>query len=150
MFLISMATDSRIHSIMFWLMGDLSTIEIGNVGMLAAIIFPCFILIFWFSNSMNLLLLGKEMAQSMGVNTKAVTVTLLIITSLMVSATVSHCGLIGFVGLVIPHLLRLGFGPDHRILVPACVLGSDPHRKTDMLLRGASGAEGPVFFDFEG
>jgi iron complex transport system permease protein len=108
---------------MFWLMGDLSTIEIGHVGMLAAIIFPCFILIFWFSNSMNLLLLGKEMAQSMGVNTKAVTVTLLIITSLMVSATVSHCGLIGFVGLVIPHLLRLGFGPDHRILVPACVLG---------------------------
>ena len=123
MFLISMARDSRIHNIMFWLMGDLSMVEIGQVGMLAAIISPCFIVIFWFSNSMNLLLLGKEMAQSMGVNTKAVTVTLLVITSLMVSATVSHCGLIGFVGLVIPHLLRLVFGPDHRILVPACVLG---------------------------
>jgi len=123
MFLISMARDSRLHNIMFWLMGDLSLVKIEHVGVLAAIIFPCFILIFWYSNPMNLLLLGKEMAQSMGVNTKVVTVTLLVITSLMVSATVSRCGLIGFVGLVIPHLLRLVFGPDHRILVPACVLG---------------------------
>jgi iron complex transport system permease protein len=123
LFLISMATDSRIHNIMFWLMGDFSMVQMKHVGMVTAIIFPCFILIFWFSNSMNLLLLGKEMAQSMGVNTKAATVTLLVISSLMVSATVSHCGLIGFVGLVVPHLLRLVFGPDHRILVPACVLG---------------------------
>jgi len=69
------------------------------------------------------LLLGKEMAHSMGVNTKAVVVTLLVATSFMVSATVSHCGLIGFVGLVIPHLLRLVYGPDHRILVPSCILG---------------------------
>jgi len=123
MFLISMASDARIHSIIFWLMGDFSMVETGHVGMLAAVLLPCFIIIFWFSNPMNLLLLGKEMAQSMGVNTKRVTLILLIITSLMVSATVSHCGLIGFVGLVIPHLLRMVFGPDHRILVPACVLG---------------------------
>jgi len=41
----------------------------------------------------------------------------------MVSATVSYCGLVGFVGLVMPHLLRLVFGPDHRVLVPACILG---------------------------
>lgn len=123
MFLISMAMDSRIHSIIFWLMGDFAMVELGHVGMLAGILFPCFILMFWFSNSMNLLLLGKEMAQSMGVNTKGVTITLLVVTSFMVSATVSHCGLIGFVGLVIPHLLRFIVGPDHRVLVPACVLG---------------------------
>jgi iron complex transport system permease protein len=90
---------------------------------LAAMLFPCYILIFWLSHSMNLLLMGKEMAQTMGVNIKAVTVTLLLTTSFMVSATVSHCGLIGFVGLVMPHLLRLLFGPDHRVLVPACVMG---------------------------
>jgi iron complex transport system permease protein len=72
---------------------------------------------------MNLLLMGREMAQSMGVNIKTVMVLLLVSTSLMVSATVSHCGLIGFVGLVMPHLLRLLLGPDHRVLVPACVLG---------------------------
>ncbi len=123
MFLISMAGDTRIHSIIFWLMGDFSMVETGHVVVLAAMLFPCFIIIFCFSNHMNLLLLGKEMAQSMGVNTKRVTLALLVVTSLMVSVTVSHCGLIGFVGLVVPHLLRLVFGADHRILVPACVLG---------------------------
>ena len=123
MFLISMARDSKIHNIMFWLMGDLSMIEMRHVGILAMILVPCFFLIFWFSNSMNLLLLGKEMAMSMGVNIRGVTIVLLVTTSLMVSATVSHCGLLGFVGLVMPHLLRIPFGADHRILVPACVLG---------------------------
>jgi iron complex transport system permease protein len=123
MFLVSMTQDSRLHNIIFWLMGDLSMVDMGHVGILAAILCPCFILIFWFSNSMNLLLMGKEMAQTLGVNIKSVTVILLVTTSFMVSATVSYCGLVGFVGLVVPHLLRLVFGPDHRVLVPACVLG---------------------------
>jgi iron complex transport system permease protein len=123
MFLVSMTQDSRLHNIIFWLMGDLSMVDMGHAGILAAILCPCFILIFWFSNSMNLLLMGKEMAQTLGVNIKAVTVILLIMTSFMVSATVSYCGLVGFVGLVVPHLLRLVFGPDHRVLVPACILG---------------------------
>jgi iron complex transport system permease protein len=72
---------------------------------------------------MNLLLMGKEMAQTMGVNIKVATLILLVVSSFMVSATVSYCGLVGFVGLVIPHLFRHLLGADHRILVPACVLG---------------------------
>jgi iron complex transport system permease protein len=123
MFLVSLTQDSRLHNIIFWLMGDLSMADLSQVGILALTIFPCFVLLFWLSNTMNLLLMGKEMAQTMGVNVKAVTMTLLVVTSLMVSATVSHCGLLGFVGLVMPHLLRLVLGPDHRLLVPACVLG---------------------------
>jgi iron complex transport system permease protein len=67
--------------------------------------------------------MGREMAQATGVNIKVLTITLLVISSFMVSVTVSYCGLIGFVGLVMPHLLRLVFGPDHRVLVPACILG---------------------------
>ncbi len=123
MFLVSLTQDARLHNIIFWLMGDLSMVDMPQVGILAAMLLPCFFLVFWFSNSMNLLLMGKEMAQTMGVNVKAVTVTLLVATSFMVSATVSYCGLVGFVGLVVPHLLRLLFGPDHRVLVPACVFG---------------------------
>jgi len=123
MFLVSLTQDSRLHNIIFWLMGDLSTADIRQVGLLAGMLLPCFILIFWHSHAMNLLLMGKEMAQSTGINIKAVTITLLVVSSFMVSATVSYCGLIGFVGLVMPHLLRLIFGPDHRILVPACILG---------------------------
>ena len=127
MFLISMTQDAKLHNILFWLMGDLSMADIEQVGILAAMLFPCFILLFWLSHSMNLLLMGKEMAQSMGVNIKVVTVTLLVTTSFMVSATVSNCGPLGFVGLVIPHLLRLILGPDHRILVPACILGGSAY-----------------------
>ncbi len=123
MFLVSMTQDSRLHNIIFWLMGDLSMVDMKHVGILAATLLPCFFLVFWLSNPMNLLLLGKEMAQTLGVNIKVVTFTLLVVTSFMVSATVSYCGLVGFVGLVMPHLLRLVFGPDHRVLVPACVFG---------------------------
>jgi iron complex transport system permease protein len=123
MFLISMTRDARLHNIIFWLMGDLSTADMDRVGVLVAVLLPCFVLLFWLSNIMNLLLMGRDMAQTMGVNIKVVTITLLITTSFMVSATVSYCGLIGFVGLVIPHLFRIILGSDHRILVPACVLG---------------------------
>ncbi|MFW6271602.1 MAG: FecCD family ABC transporter permease [Desulfosalsimonas sp.] len=123
MFLISLTTDSRLHNIMFWLMGDLSSGGTAEAMLLAAIVLPCFAVVFWMAHRMNLLLMGREMAQSMGVNVAFVTFSLLIITSLMISATVSQCGLIAFVGLVIPHLLRLLIGSDHRVLVPACIFG---------------------------
>jgi iron complex transport system permease protein len=123
MFLISVTQDARLHNIIFWLMGDLSSADIQQAGLLAFMLMPCFILLFWFSHTMNLLLMGKEMAQSMGVNIKTATLTLLVVTSFMVSATVSYCGLVGFVGLVIPHLFRRILGADHRVLIPACILG---------------------------
>ncbi|MCJ7772070.1 MAG: iron ABC transporter permease, partial [Desulfobacterales bacterium] len=123
MFLISLTLDSRLHNVMFWLMGDLSNLDMRQVMILTGILLPCFAGIFVFSHSMNLMMLGRESAQSMGVNIKLVTLTLLAITSLMGSATVSTCGPIGFVGLVIPHLLRLVIGQDNRVLVPACILG---------------------------
>lgn len=123
LFLISLTQDSRLHNIIFWLMGDLSLSDMGQVQLLALLLAPCFILAFLLSHAMNLLLMGKETAMVLGVNIKAVTLTLLVVTSFMISATVAQCGLLGFVGLVIPHLLRLLLGPDHRILVPACILG---------------------------
>ncbi|MCB2148441.1 MAG: iron ABC transporter permease [Deltaproteobacteria bacterium] len=136
MFLLSITQDNRLHNIIFWLMGDLSASQIQHVGMLAVILLPCFIAIFIYSNRMNLLLLGSDMATSMGVPVRRVTLVLLVITSLMISVTVSQCGLIGFVGLVIPHLLRLLCGPDHRILVPGCVLGGGAYMVVcDLLAR---------------
>jgi iron complex transport system permease protein len=123
MFLVSITQDARLHNIIFWLMGDLSAADLPQVVVLGAILIPCFILVFVLSHTMNLLMMGKEMAMTMGINIKAVTITLLIVTSFMVSATVSFSGLVGFVGLVIPHLLRLILGPDHRFMVPACLFG---------------------------
>lgn len=122
MFLMSLTQDTNLHNIIFWLMGDLSSADNLTATILAFILIPCFVTIFFFSHAMNLLLVGKETAQTMGLPVKLVTMVLLIITSLMVSATVSYSGLLGFVGLVMPHLLRLVWGPDHRVLVPACIL----------------------------
>jgi iron complex transport system permease protein len=123
LFLVSMAQDSRLHNIIFWLMGDLAAATNDKVLALALTVIPCFGVIFARSHALNLLTLGNDMARSMGVSIKAVTSLLLIVTSLMISATVSYCGLVGFVGLVIPHMLRLILGPDHRILAPAAILG---------------------------
>jgi iron complex transport system permease protein len=123
MFLVSLTQDARLHDIIFWLMGDLSLVNMRQVGFLGLVLLPCFVLLFRYANTMNLLLMGKELAQSMGVSIRSVTLILLIASSFMISATVSQCGLIGFVGLVIPHLFRLMLGPDHRVLTPACIFG---------------------------
>lgn len=123
MFFLSITQDDRLHNIIFWLMGDLSMGDMGQALTLACVLLPCFAVIFRMTHVMNLMLMGKEMALSMGVDVRAATLTLLVTTSLMVSATVCHSGLLGFVGLVMPHLLRMGLGPDHRVLAPACVLG---------------------------
>ncbi|MEM5788780.1 MAG: iron ABC transporter permease [Syntrophobacteraceae bacterium] len=123
MFLISLTQDSRIHNVLFWLMGDLS-ISAGRSALgLTAVLLPCFAVIFVLARPMNLLMMGEDMAVNMGVQVRFVRLVLLLVTSCMVSAVVCHAGLLGFVGLVIPHLLRLLFGPDHRVLVPASILG---------------------------
>jgi iron complex transport system permease protein len=123
LFLVSLTQNARLQSIIFWLMGDLSMAGLSQAGLLAVVVIPCFLVVFGLSNTMNLMVMGKETAMALGVNVRAVTLSLLIVTSLMISATVSQCGLLGFVGLVTPHLLRMTLGPDHRILVPACILG---------------------------
>jgi iron complex transport system permease protein len=123
MFLISLSQDSRIHTILFWIMGDLSMAAPGQIAILLCLLLPCFILIYLMARPMNLLVMGEETALTMGVNVRLVSVTLLVITSFMVSMSVCQSGLIGFVGLVMPHLLRLLLGPDHRVLILSSILG---------------------------
>ena len=95
---------------------------------------------------MNILLLGHENAEAMGVNVKLVTYVLLVATTFMVSVTVCNSGLIGFVGPVIPHILRMIIGADHRLLVPASILGGSSYLIIcDLLARTLpGGGEMPV------
>jgi iron complex transport system permease protein len=93
----------------------------GQLPLLLAVV-PSFILIFILARPLNLLLLGRESAASLGVNVRLVSNLLLVATTFMISVVVSHAGLIGFVGLVIPHILRLLLGVEHRLLVPASIL----------------------------
>jgi iron complex transport system permease protein len=122
MFLISMTRSFQVQHILYWLMGDLATMQKEQMPILLLVL-PCFVIIFILARPMNLLLLGRETAAAMGINVKNIVLLLLVITSLMVSIIVSLSGLVGFVGLVIPHIFRLVLGPDHRLLVPSCLLG---------------------------
>ena len=123
LFFVTMTQDARLHNILYWLMGDLSVALPGQIFVLGLLVFPCFLIIFLLARPLNLLYLGEEQAGYLGLNVAGVTYLLLGVTSFMLSAAVCQSGLVGFVGLVVPHLLRLWLGPEHRILVPACVLG---------------------------
>lgn len=123
MFLLSLTQDSRLHNMLYWLMGDLSMSAPGQVTVLTYVLLPCFLAVFCLARPLNLLLLGEETAMHLGLNVAVASRVLLILTSLMVSLVVCQSGLVGFVGLVVPHLFRLVLGPDHRLLIPACLLG---------------------------
>jgi cobalamin transport system permease protein len=122
MFLISISQASQVHEIIYWLMGDLSIANSKNLYLLLLCL-PCFFVILILARPLNIILTGQDAAIAMGVNVRLISTILLITTSLMVSLVVCQSGLIGFVGLLIPHLLRLFLGADHRLLGPSCILG---------------------------
>ena len=122
MFLISISQGSQVQEIIYWLMGDLSMASGRNLPFLLLCL-PCFTIILLLARPLNIMLAGREAAIAMGVNVRRISTILLVTTSLMVSLVVCQSGLIGFVGLLIPHLLRLSLGADHRLLGPSCILG---------------------------
>jgi iron complex transport system permease protein len=122
-FLASLAGLAEGTGIFLWLIGNLSEARVdvaGWVGAFLAVGLGCALLL---ARPLNLLALGEEPALLLGVEVERVKRALLAATSLVVAAAVSVAGLIGFVGLIVPHLLRMLFGPDHRLLVPAAALG---------------------------
>ena len=144
MFLVSITQDARLHNIIFWLMGDMGMVGMGQAGILAGILLPCFTIFFLLSNTLNLMVMGKEQALAMGINVQVMNIVFLVSTSVMISASVSYSGLIGFVGLVVPHLLRLVLGSDHRVLVPACILGGGGYMVVCDLLARALPRQGEM------
>lgn len=110
------------HLIVFWTLGGLWRASWLKVKIALIPILLSSILIYLFSKDLNVLLLGEEHAQSLGVNVDRCRKVSLILSSLMTSTVVSFTGVIGFVGLIIPHMLRLIVGPDHRILIPSSIL----------------------------
>ncbi len=122
MFFISVSQKEELHTIIFWLMGDFSF----SNGRAILIIFPYillgFFLLYLRSRHLNLILSGEENAVQLGVDVEKLKLISYLSASLITAASVSVCGLIGFVGLIVPHAVRLIFGPDHRLLIPASAL----------------------------
>ncbi|HHO47156.1 MAG TPA: iron ABC transporter permease [Desulfobacteraceae bacterium] len=145
MFFLSLSQSAQVHHILFWLMGDLSMADPRRAYLLLPLL-ACFFLIHVHARPLNLLLTGDESAAALGMHLQRTTWVLLGTTTLMVSIVVSQSGLVGFVGLVVPHFFRLLLGPDHRVLVPACILGGGAYLVLcDLLARSLpAGGEMPV------
>jgi iron complex transport system permease protein len=122
-FLASIAGLTEGTSIFLWLIGTLSAGRIEMAGWVAAFLVLGLGVAMPLARGLNLSALGEESAQQLGVDIDRQRRIVLVAASLMVGAAVSVAGLIGFVGLIIPHLLRLLIGPDHRLLIPAAAFG---------------------------
>ena len=119
MFVISTTTDQKLYAILFWLYGDLGNARMAHLLLLAPITLAGGAILFFFSRHLNLLSAGERAAASAGVSVERVKAILFFTVSVMCGATVSLSGLIGFVGLMVPHLVRITCGHDHRVLIPA-------------------------------
>ena len=115
-------TQQQLPAITYWLMGSLSSIKDKDVVFLAIPVALGMIPLFFLRWRMNLLTLGEEEAQSMGVNTRRLRGAVIVCATLLPSASVAVSGMIGWVGLVIPHFCRMLFGYDYRRLIPAGAL----------------------------
>jgi iron complex transport system permease protein len=107
-----------LQSIYFWLLGSLNGANWNQVIAILPYAVVGLGVSYYYSKDLNALLLGEEVAQTLGVEVEKVRMLLLAVASLMTAAAVSVAGLVGFVGLIIPHFVRLIIGPHHRMLIP--------------------------------
>ena len=141
--LVYRATDEQLRAFIFWSLGSLSRAGWPQIGAAALFIVPSLALLPRLARPLNALALGEAEAHHLGVPVPRVKRELIFLSAMMVGAAVAVCGTIGFVGLVAPHLARLLFGPDHRLLLPAsALLGAALLLGADVVARlGAAGFE---------
>jgi iron complex transport system permease protein len=123
MFFIATAVDDRLHTMLFWLYGDLSQSAYRQSLIIAPVVFVGAVILYGLSRHLNLITAGEETALQLGVDVERAKMICFMVVSLIIGLVVSFSGLIGFVGLIIPHLGRMVLGSDHRILMPVSALG---------------------------
>jgi len=123
LFLFAVADMREARGILFWMVGSLDFINVDLFYWAGTIALVGVCGLVPLARSLNILTLGDEAAASLGVHVERIRVLAFVGTSLIVGAVVSFCGMIGFVGLIVPHLFRLIIGTDHRLLLPASFLG---------------------------
>lgn len=117
-----MADDAMLRELTFWQMGSLGGATWDNLLAVATMIICALVLILRYGKALNAFLLGESEARHLGVNVDRVKLQIIVLSALAVGAAVSVSGIIGFVGLVVPHIVRMSLGPDHRHLLPASAL----------------------------
>ncbi|MBR9976829.1 MAG: iron ABC transporter permease [Bacteroidetes bacterium] len=110
--------DRPVRNALFWLVGYLGGTTSGEVAILLPGVVLLFLFLYLLSGRMNILALGVQSAMHLGVDVKRLQALLYILASLLTALVVSFSGVIGFIGLLVPHVARRLFGPDHRLLLP--------------------------------
>lgn len=111
-----------LDQVVYWMLGSVAGKSWAHVSLVAPYVAVAGALTYLFGRDLNLLTLGDETAHYLGMNVDKVRLILLALSSLLTAAAVAVSGIIGFVGLVVPHLMRIIAGPDHRVLLPASAL----------------------------
>jgi len=119
---IRLVSGEAIHVIMAWIFGSLAVCNWNYVGIALPFVIVGVALIYVFARDLNIILLGEEQARHLGVDTERLKRIMLASATLITAAAVSISGIIGFIGLIIPHIARILVGPDHRILIPSSAL----------------------------
>ncbi len=122
MFVVSISSSENLHNIMWWLLGNLQIFDWQLLALTAGIAVVTMGYSLIESQNLNLISLGDEPAAQLGLDVSRVRLRFLIIASLLTAAVVAACGLIGFVGLIVPHIMRLLVGADHRRLLPCSAI----------------------------
>lgn len=122
-FLIYIADDAQLRTVTFWSLGSAGGATWRSVGAALPFIVAGLLLLPRWGQALNLLVLGEREARHLGIETERTRLILITLTALMTGASVALAGTVGFIGLVVPHLIRLVVGPDHRILIPASAIG---------------------------
>ena len=117
-----LSNDAQLRQLSLWGMGSLGQAEWPTLLVATTLIIPAALAVWWMASHLNLLQLGDEEAHYLGVNVRALQRWLLLCSAVLVAAAVAISGVIGFIGLVVPHLMRLWLGPDHRGLIPGSLL----------------------------
>jgi iron complex transport system permease protein len=120
--LVTYFSESELQKIVFWLMGSLSGRGWDYFYLALPYAIVSMFIVWIFARDLNVFLLGEEPAQLLGIEVEKTKKYLLWAASMLTAVAVATSGLIGFVGLVVPHVVRLLFGPDHRVLLPAAAL----------------------------
>lgn len=120
--LLTFADVESFRSAIFWMMGSMATASWQSVGTVAVVVLPACFALYSLARPLNLLTAGEETALYLGVSVSRVMRATYFIASLLVAVSVAACGAIGFVGLVVPHTVRMLWGSDHRLLIPAAFL----------------------------
>ncbi len=123
--IIMMLSEDKIHQILFFLFGSFTNISWENLWIIAFPIIFLSIIICFYARELNVILLGEEQARQLGIDVRKFNIFMLIMASLLTALCVAFVGIIGFLGLIVPHTARMIVGGDHRLLLPASmVLGA--------------------------